>query len=92
MDFIDFEKAFDRVQLEDVLYLLYNRQIPYKLMKTIENVHASNQIQTKVKGEFTESIPVDGGIRQGDSISLFLLKTIMDEIIRNIGELKGYII
>jgi len=43
MCFIDLQKAFDRVQLENVLHLLYNIQLPLNLLKTIENLYSENQ-------------------------------------------------
>lgn len=90
MCFIDLEKAFDRVQLRDVVHLLYNRQIPYNLIKTIENIYEANLIQARINGDLTEPINVGCGIRQGDSLSPLLFNIIMDEIIRNVRLLKGY--
>ena len=34
--FIDLVKAFDRVQLKDIIHLLYDRHIPHNLVKTFE--------------------------------------------------------
>ena len=90
MCFIDLEKAFDRVQLRDVVHLLYNRQIPHNLVKTIQNIYEANQIQAKINGVLTEPINVGCGIRQGDSLSPLLFNIIMDEIIGNVRLLKGY--
>lgn len=38
MCFTDVEKAFDKVQLKDVTHLLYKREIPYNIIKVIENI------------------------------------------------------
>ena len=65
MYFIDLEKAFDRVQLRDVIHLLYNRQIPHNIIKTIKNIYTANEIQAKINGNLTKPIPVRCGIRQG---------------------------
>lgn len=90
MCFIGLEKAFDRVQLRDEVHLLFNRQIPHNLIKTIENIYEGNQIYTQINGVLTTPINVGRGIRQGDSLSPLLFNIIMDEIIRNVRSLKGY--
>ena len=88
--FIDLEKAFDRVQLRDIIHLLYDRQIPHNLIKTIENIYTGNSAQAKVNNEYTEPIPTEKGIRQGDSLSPLLFNIVMDEIIKKVRKLKGY--
>lgn len=90
MCFIDLEKAFDRVQLQDVVHLLYSRQVPLNLIKVIENIYNGNKVQAKINGELTEPIPVEKGIRQGDSLSPLLFNLIMDEIIKQVRRLRGY--
>ena len=65
MCFIDLQKAFDRIQLKDIIHLLHDRQIPYNIIKTIENIYSENKIQAKINGELTGQIPVSSGIRQG---------------------------
>ena len=83
-------KAFDRVQLKDILHILYDRQIPHNLVKTIENIYMVNRIQAEINGEITNPIPAANGIRQGDSLSLLLFNIIMDEIIKKVSKLRGY--
>lgn len=51
---------------------------------------APTKYRTRIEGELTESIPVDKGIRQGDSLSPLLFNIIMDEIIKQVRHLKGY--
>ena len=88
--FIDLKKAFDRVQLRDIIHLLYDRQIPYNLIKTIGNIYTRNSAQAKVNNEYTEPIPTEKGIRQGDLLSPLLFNIVMDEIIKKMRKLKGY--
>ena len=54
MCFIDLEKAFDRIQLKDVTQLLYDRQVPQNIIKTIENIYQTNTIQARINGELTQ--------------------------------------
>ena len=41
-----------------LIHPLYNRQIPYNLIKTIENIYTANEIQAKINGNLTKPIPV----------------------------------
>ena len=52
--FIDLKKAFDHVQLRDIIHLLYDRQIPHNLIKTIKNIYTGNPAQAKVNNEYTD--------------------------------------
>ena len=61
--FIDLVKAFDQVQLKDIIHLLYDRHIPHNLVKTIENIYMENLIQAEINGELTNPIPAGYGIR-----------------------------
>lgn len=88
--FIDLQKAFDRVRLKDIIFLLYNRRIPMSLIKAIENIYTRNKIQAKIQGKLSEPIPVGQGIRQGDSLSPLLFNIVMDEIIRKVRNGEGY--
>ncbi|XP_045480919.1 uncharacterized protein LOC123685307 [Harmonia axyridis] len=58
MCFVDLQKAFDRVQIQDVVHLLYQSQIPHNLIKVIEDIYSSNKIQAKIDGELTRPIPI----------------------------------
>lgn len=89
MCFIDLQKAFDRIQVQDVIHLLYNRGIPLSIIKTIENIY-KNKIQAKVNGKLTTQITVNNGIRQGDSLSPLLFNIVMDELIKEVKKGKGY--
>lgn len=88
--FIDLTKAFDQVQLEDVIHLLYYRNIPINIVQTIENIYLNNNIQARINNKLTKPIQVNNGIRQGDSLSPLLFNIIMDEIIKKVRVGRGY--
>jgi hypothetical protein len=44
----------------------------------------------KVRGERSHPIPVNQGIRQGDSLSPLLFNIIMDELIKSVSNNKGF--
>ncbi|CAG9830721.1 unnamed protein product [Diabrotica balteata] len=80
---IDLMKAFDRIQVEDVLHLLYKKNIPINIIQTIENIYFHNRIQAKINEKLTPCISVQTyGVRQGDSLSPLFFNIIMDEIIK----------
>lgn len=88
--FVDLHKAFDRVRLEDIINMLYNRGIPTNLVRTIRDVYSGSSIQVRMSGKLSEKIPVNSGIRQGDSLSPLLFNIMMDEIIRKVKTGRGY--
>lgn len=61
-----------------------------QIIKTIENIYSKNQIQDKIKYKLTKAIPVNCGIRQGDSLSPLLFNIVMDEVIMKVKEGRGY--
>lgn len=73
MCFVDLQKEFDRVKLQDVLPMLQDNNIPNQLITVIENTKSKTTIQTQK--ELSKEIKSStGGIRQGDSVSpIFLL-------------------
>ncbi|XP_046987242.1 uncharacterized protein LOC124580844 [Schistocerca americana] len=76
--FIDFQNAFSRIRLTDVVKLLYN------LIKAIEDIYSTNHIQAKIGSRFTSCTAVNSSIRQGDSLSLLLSDIVMDEVIKKV--------
>lgn len=72
--FIDLEKVFDRIQLKDVLQMLWKSDPKQNYINTTVKV-------TSHEGMFN-LITVESGITQGDSLSPILIKLILDEIIR----------
>ena len=67
--FIDIEKAFDKVQLKHVIKILEKFKIPDNLINLIQDIYSNNTIRIKTEGRLSGSIPVNQGIRQGDSLS-----------------------
>mgnify|MGYP000420915844 FL=1 len=74
--FIDLTKAFDRVRIDDIVHLLYKRDIPINIIQTIEDIYHGTTIQARINGNLTGDIPIHSGIRQGDSLSPMLFNII----------------
>ena len=88
--FVDFEKAFDRVRLEDVINTLHNRSIPLEIIKTVEDMYSNNYFEVRVGNRTLGPIQAESGIRQGDSLSPLLFNVIMDEIVKKVKPMRGY--
>ena len=88
--FIDLTKAFDRVRIDDIVHLLYKRDIPINIIQTIEDIYHGTTIQARINGNLTGDIPIHSGIRQGDSLSPMLFNIIMDKIIKKVRLSNGY--
>lgn len=52
----DLTKAFDRVQIQEMIDLLYDRSIPVDIIKTVESIYKDNKIIARLDGETMESI------------------------------------
>lgn len=81
LTFIDYIKAFDRINRNELWRILYNRGIPLHLVEVIRNIYNNSKIQiagdTQIRVE-----EVNLGLRQGCSMSPILFNIYMDEILR----------
>ena len=86
--FIDFEKAFDRVQRNDLWSVLANNRykIPLKLRRVIRNAYS--QCLSKVQGRDGSSdwFSITSGVRQEDVLSPLLFIIYMDAGVREARE------
>ena len=80
--FINLAKAFDCVRIDDIVHLLYKRDIPINIIQTIEDIYHGTTIQARINGNLTGDIPIHSGIRQEESLSPMLFNIIMNEIIK----------
>ncbi|CAG9835898.1 unnamed protein product [Diabrotica balteata] len=87
---IDLKKAFDKVKLKDVIHLLYDREIPLNVIKTIENIYQNNNMEVRIDDQLTDPIDMGNELRQRDSLSPTLFNLIMDEILNTINKERGY--
>jgi len=47
--FVDLRKAFDRIQFQNIIDILYNRGISTNLIRTVESSYSKKQTQIKTK-------------------------------------------
>jgi hypothetical protein len=87
---MDLEKAFDKLELKSVLDILERNRVPVGLVILIKNVYTNNFIRVKCDSKMFGKIPVQKGVRQGDSLSPLLFNVVMNEIMKEVNRKKGY--
>ena len=87
--FIDCSKAFDTVKHEPLIELLQSLDIDPQDVKLFANIYWNQQAAVRHNGEFSESISIKQGVRQGCVASphLFVLYTVI--IMCSIDDMEG---
>jgi hypothetical protein len=60
------------------------------IINLIRDIYTNNYARIKIEDKLEGRIPVNQGIRQGDSLSPLLFNTVMNEIIIYFKGLQGY--
>lgn len=80
--FVDFEKAFDRVDRKVIWRILNINGIPPKLINIIKSMYSNSTCKVLHRGRTSNSIPVRSGVRQGCVLSPLLFLLTIDTIMR----------
>lgn len=80
--FIDYEKAFDRVNRELLWQILQKRGYPLHLIEVIKSLYHKTSINLQVGNKMLEELEVNRGVRQGCSLSPTLFNIYIDNILR----------
>lgn len=84
--FLDFEKAFDRVDKQEVVTVLIKKKCGDKVIKAISSLSATGGATrsdiVRVQGIDSNEFSTYRGLRQGSVLSPVLFIIIMDEVIR----------
>ena len=83
------EKAFDKIRLKHVLNILECQGVSPGIISLIQDIYTNNYARVKTEGKLEGKIPVNQGIRQGDSLSPLLFNIVMNEIITDLRDLQG---
>ena len=76
--FVDLTKAFDRVQLKDVVALLQQLNVDDRIIAAVKHLNTNNTTCTRSNSGMSKILEVSSGIGQGDSLSPILFNLIMD--------------
>jgi hypothetical protein len=78
--FIDFDKAFDKIDRNKLWNILYKSSYPTHLTQTMKCLY--NIIHTDISGKISEEISTNQGEKQGRSLSPTLSNTYIDDMLR----------
>lgn len=87
--FIDFEKAFDRVNHQKLIEILQEHQIDDKDLRIISNLYWNQKAFVQVEGMESEKFMVSQGVRQGCVLSPLLFNVYSEKLFQEaLGESK----
>src|ERR1043165_900868 len=82
--FVDYEKAFDRVDWKKLMRILRRIGVDWRERRLIGNLYMGRRVKIRINGEFSEPAKIGRGVRQGCPLSpiLFLFNIYIEEIVR----------
>lgn len=81
--FIDYEKAFDSIELWAIEKAMNNCRIDSRYRMLIHNIYKKATMTVQIGGN-TKPIPINRGVRQGDVISPKLFTLALEDVFKNI--------
>jgi len=89
LSFIDYSKAFDRVQHEKLIECHQKVGVVEWNLRLITNLYWEQRAQIRIEGTLTEEISVNRGARQGCVVSPVLFNVYAENIFNEIEEMAG---
>ena len=90
--FIDYTKAFDKVQHEELLKLLQSLDLDGKDTRLIRNLYWDQTAWMRVENELSEFTQIQRGVRQGCAFSPDLFNLYSEMILRELEGLQGFVV
>ena len=69
MAFLDLEKAFDRVNQNQLWQIISRRGIPYHVIEVIKSLYKNINVQIDTGRKILEKVYINQGVRQGCNLS-----------------------
>ncbi|KAJ4451609.1 hypothetical protein ANN_03078 [Periplaneta americana] len=82
MAFVDFKKAFDKIDRSRLIQILVGDNVPQQFIHNIHNIYNQNKIAIKQDGKLSSWTPINTGVRQGCGLSPILFIIYMNRIIK----------
>lgn len=91
MAFIDFQKAFDSIEIWQILMSMDNARMDSRYTTLIRNIYQNASFHIKIdEGTKTNNIQIKRGVRQGDTISPKLFTLALEDVFKRLPwEKKG---
>ena len=80
--FVDYEKAFDRVDWKKLMNALRRKGVDWKERRLIGNLYMGQRVKIRIDGEYSEPGKIGRGVRQGCPLSPILFNIYIEEIVR----------
>ena len=80
--FVDYEKAFDRVDWKKLIRILRRMGVDWRERRLIGNLYMGQRVKIRIDGEYSEPGKIGRGVRQGCPLSPILFNIYIEEIIR----------
>jgi hypothetical protein len=84
--FVDFEKAFDRVDRKLLFYKLHSLGFGGKILKTLKSLYGNCKVCLNVNGYLSPSFASKFGVKQGDSLSPTLFNLYINDLVDTLDE------
>lgn len=84
--FVDYEKAFDRVDWRKLMSALRRRGIDWKDRRLIGNLYMNQKVKIRIDGECSEEGEIGRGVRQGCPLSPLLFNIYIEELMQEAME------
>src|SRR5215475_4051120 len=79
MAFLDLEKAFDRVNRNQLWQILNRRGIPYRLIEVIKSLYKNTSVQIDTGKKILDKIYIYQAVRQGCNLSPLIFNIYVDD-------------
>lgn len=86
--FVDFEKAFDWVNRDLLLYRLQQYNVNGKVYKAIRKLYSNTWSCIRLNSSYTEFFNTKSGVRQGDNLSPTLFNIFLNDLVKEIKKLN----
>lgn len=83
--FVDYEKAFDSVEIWSVLESLQRCQVDWRYIQVMRCLYEAATMSVQVQNQQTRPIPLHRGVRQGDVISPKLFTNAMEDMFKTLN-------
>ena len=79
--FVDFSKAYDRINREKLWWRLNKIGLPAKLQDALQSLYCSVECCVRINGELTDWFPVNVGVKQGCTLSPLLFNLYLNNLV-----------